>query len=236
MPEPEEPEEKPEPVVVDPPKKKGRLKRIFFTGMVVILPLVITVLIFRFLLDLLNSLLAPTVSTLIDRFGLPVPPDYAMPGLGLLATIIIIFSVGIITTNYVGRKLIGLGEKIVTTIPVIRTVYSGAKQIIDTFSQSTGGTRAFSKVVMFEYPRRGIYSLAFITGETKGEVQLKTKSNLINVFLPTTPNPTSGFLLMVPKEDIIELDMTVEEGIKMIVSGGIVTPDYLPEKKSSDRN
>jgi len=203
---------------------KSRLQRVFLTGLVVILPLVVTVLVFKFIFELLDNSLGPIVSRLLIEAGFPIPVDYVIPGIGFVATFAIVISVGLFTTNYLGRKLIGLGEMILTRIPVFRSVYIGAKQIIDTFS--TSNSRAFSKVVMFEYPRRGLWCLAFITGDTTGETQMRTNKKLVNIFLPTTPNPTSGFLLLAPEEDLIELDMSVEEGIKMIISGGVVTPPW----------
>jgi len=152
-----------------------------------------------------------------------------VPGVGVVTTLTLVFLIGLFTKNWAGRKLWDIGENIVARIPVIRSVYVGAKQVVDTFA--TNSTKSFSKVVMLEYPRKGIYCLAFITSHTKGEAQERTEEDLVNIFLPTTPNPTSGFLLLVPKEDLIELDMSVEDGIKMIVSGGLVTPKYIPREQ-----
>ena len=205
----------------------GKLRRLFITGLLVSLPLAVTVVVFKFIFDSLDNFLGPIVTAGLLALKAPIPEDFHLPGLGVIVTILLVMMIGLFTRNYVGKKLWGIGEMIVDQIPGIRSVYYGAKQIIDTFA--TSNTKAFSKVVMLEYPRKGIWCLAFITGKTEGEARVRTNLDLVNIFLPTTPNPTSGFLLLVPKEDLIELDMTIEEGVKMIVSGGIVTPDYLPE-------
>jgi len=199
-----------------------RLRRVFITGLLVSLPLVITIVVFKFLFESVDNFLGPVISQLLIAAGAPIDPGFVVPGLGLIATMILVFLVGLASTNYLGRKLWELGEWTVTRIPVIRSIYSGAKQVIDTFALS--GNQSFSKVALIEYPRKGMYSLAFVTGEMKGEIKNRAGRELVSVFLPTTPNPTSGFLLLVPREDIVELEMTVEEGIKMIISGGVVTP------------
>lgn len=147
-----------------------------------------------------------------------------IPGLGVLLTLALIMLVGFLGTNYLGKKLIGYGEYIMEKVPVVSSVYKTIKQIIDTIGAKD--KNAFQRVVLIEYPRKGLWALAFVTGETEGEVQHKTSEELINLFLPTTPNPTSGFLLMVPREDTIPMDMTVEEGIKTIISAGVITPPY----------
>lgn len=213
-----------------------KIRRIFLTGLVVSLPLVITFFVFKFMFESLDNILGPLVTQLLIKAGAPLPQnDYQLPGIGVVTTIGLVFLIGLFTTNFIGRKLWALGEWVLTKIPGIRSVYNAAKQVIDTFANS--GEKAFSQVVMLEYPRLGIYCLAFITGKTKGEAAHRTGKNLINIFLPTTPNPTSGFYLMIPEDQLIELDMSVEDGIKMIVSGGVVTPKYMKapgEQKSSE--
>ncbi|MGK7344205.1 MAG: DUF502 domain-containing protein [Candidatus Nitrospinota bacterium M3_3B_026] len=201
-----------------------RIRKIFLTGLLVSLPLVVTVVVFKFVFDTLDNILGPMVTQLLVEAGAPIRPTYKIPGVGVVTTLALVFLIGLFTRHWIGRKLWDVGENIVSRIPLIRPVYIGAKQVVDTFAANSSHT--FSKVVMLEYPRRGIYCLAFITSDTRGEAQERTAENLVNVFLPTTPNPTSGFLLLVPREDLIIMDMTVEEGIKMIVSGGIVTPKF----------
>jgi uncharacterized membrane protein len=145
-----------------------------------------------------------------------------IPGLGLILTIVLVFVVGLLTRNFVGRKLVHLGEKIVDRIPIARIIYIGVKQLLEAlFFQKT---RAFDKAALIEYPRRGVYAIGFVTGESKGEVQNLTPKNMINVFVPTTPNPTSGFYILVPENELIILSMSVEDAFKLIVSGGIVSP------------
>lgn len=200
-----------------------KIRRIFFAGLLVSLPLVITIIIFKFAFEALDNLLGPLITRLLTQLGGPIAQNFHVPGLGVIATLVIVFFIGLFTTNLLGRKMLKLGEWVVAQIPVIRSVYIGAKQIIDTIA--AGGSANFSKVVLVEYPRKGLFCLAFITGETKGEAVERIGGDLVNIFLPTTPNPTSGFYLMVRREDLIELNMTVEDGIKMLMSGGLVTPN-----------
>lgn len=202
----------------------GKIRRVFLAGLFVSLPLVVTVLLFKFVFEALDNFLGSAITIVLIKAGAPLPQDFIIPGIGVIATLTLVFLIGLFTTNWAGRKLWDIGEWVVGRIPVIRSVYTGAKQVIETFA--TNSEQAFSKVVMLEYPRKGIYCLAFVTGTTKGEIHVKTGNEFINIFLPTTPNPTSGFFLMIPQEDLIELDMSVEDGIKMIVSGGVVTPKY----------
>ncbi|MGB1548340.1 MAG: DUF502 domain-containing protein [Alphaproteobacteria bacterium] len=144
------------------------------------------------------------------------------------AVFVAITLIGALTAGFFGRFIVKYGERVLARMPVVRSIYGALKQIFE--AVLTHSSTAFRKVVLIEYPRRGTWVLGFITGETKGEIQNLTKETVINVFLPTTPNPTSGFLLFVPAEDVYELTMTVEEGIKMVVSGGIVTP---PDRRSA---
>ncbi len=204
-------------------KPRSSLKSIFFAGLVVTLPLAFTVFVFHFIFVNLDQFLGPIVTKLLIKFRVPITPDFRVPGLGLFTTFVTIFFVGLFTRNIAGRRLVKLGEAILIKIPVFKNIYVGAKQVIETIGASS--SRAFSKVVLVEYPRRGIYALAFITGDSRGEVGEKTGKEMINVFLPTTPNPTSGFFLVVPKDEIIELDMSVEDGVKMLISAGLVVPD-----------
>ena len=153
---------------------------------------------------------------------------FAVPGLGVIVAIIVLTFVGWATAGLLGRIWTRVTERALARMPVIRSVYGAVKQIMETILQQQ--SNAFRQVVLFEYPRRGSWALGFITGETQGEVQNLTSDDVLNVFLPTTPNPTSGYLLFIPKKELVILDMTVEEGIKMVVSGGIVTP---PDRRSA---
>ena len=151
---------------------------------------------------------------------------FSIPGVGLLIVLAGLILIGALTANLLGRTVVRMYERVLHRMPVIRGIYATLKQVFETVFNNQ--SNAFREVVMIEYPRRGLWALGFLTGPTVGEVQNLTKEKVLNVFLPTTPNPTSGFLLFVPQEDVIILKMTVEEGIKMVVSGGIVTP---PDKR-----
>ena len=203
---------------------KRRLRNIFITGILITVPIAFTLFIFNFLLKLLDDLIVPWFIQLLIKAGTPIPEDFHLPGLGLILIILMVFIVGVLTKNIFGSKLVQLGEMIVERIPIVRSIYTGAKQVVTTLAHAD--TKAFRKVVLVEFPRKGIYSVGFVTGTTEGEVQDITEEKLVNIFVPTTPNPTSGFLVFLPKEDIIELTMSVEEGIKFIISVGIVTPEY----------
>jgi uncharacterized membrane protein len=145
-----------------------------------------------------------------------------VPGIGLIIALIFFIIMGWFATNFLGRITIRASEYIVNRMPVIRTLYNATKQVFETVMASQSS--AFRDVVMFEYPRKGIWVLGFVTGVSQGEIQRVTSDETVNVFLPTTPNPTSGFLLLVPKKDLKYLEMTVEQAIKLVVSGGILTP------------
>jgi len=145
-----------------------------------------------------------------------------VPGLGLLIALLFFIVIGWFATNFLGRMFIYLSEYIVDRMPVIRTLYSAIKQIFETIMASQ--SQAFREAVMLEYPRKGVWSVGFVTGKSEGEVQRVTAHETINVFVPTTPNPTSGYLLFVPRKELVYLDMSVEEAIKMVVSAGIITP------------
>ena len=140
-------------------------------------------------------------------------------------TLLIVLLVGWLTTSFFGRKIFEIGETLVEKIPFVRRVYKGSKQVVVSIAQAD--TSAFRKVVLLEFPRRGLLAIGFVTGETRGEVQKLTQNNMLNVFVPTMPNPTSGFLVFAPPEELTEISMTIEEGIKYVVSGGIVTPPEL---------
>ena len=166
------------------------------------------------------------VDRVLNYLPLKFHPDtylpFHIPGLGLIATVVLIFIVGVLTQSLLGRKLFPIGEWVVSKIPVVRNIYLAIKQLVEAiFAQNS---RGFKRVVLVEGPRKGIWIVGFLTGVTEGEVQDKTKERVVNVFVPTTPNPTTGLYLLVPEKDVITLDMTVEDAFKLIMSGGIVTP------------
>lgn len=197
----------------------GRLRAYFFAGMLVTAPAAIT---FYTAWLLINFIDKQVTSLLPAQYNPNEFLPFSIPGLGLVILIAFLIFVGMFTAGFVGRLLVRTGENLLARMPVIRSIYGAIKQIFETVLAQQSS--AFRQVVLVEYPRRGIWAIAFVSGVTKGEVQNITAEDTVNVFLPTTPNPTSGFLLFVPRQEMIVLDMTVEEGIKMVVSGGIVTP------------
>jgi uncharacterized membrane protein len=208
----------------------GRLRAYFLAGILVTAPLAITIALASWLIEFVDSRIVPMIPLrynpdvyLKEYLGYEI----GIPGLGLMVLIIFITLVGAMTAGLLGRFVIRLSENMLNRMPVIRSIYGASKQILETVLRQQ--SNAFRQAVLVEYPRRGIWAIAFITGRTEGEVQNLIADDLVNIFLPTTPNPTSGFLLFVPKEDMILLDMSVEEAIKMVISGGIVTP---PDRRS----
>jgi len=152
---------------------------------------------------------------------------FSIPGLGLIVVIVFLIIVGMLATNFMGRFFLRIGESLLDRVPIIRSLYGATKQIFETVFANQ--SEAFREVVMVEYPRKDMWVIGFLTGRSKGEVQAQTTEDVVNIFVPTTPNPTSGFLLFVPEKDVRRLNMTVEEGIKLVVSAGIVTPEKLGE-------
>ncbi len=201
---------------------KRRIRNVFLTGFLVTLPIALTVFIFIFLFKNLDAL-SPTFTRWLILLGAPLPEGYRIPFLGVIMTFLIILLVGVLTTNIFGNKLLHLWERIIGKIPFVRRVYTGTKQVVK--SIATADTKSFRKVVLIEFPRKGIHAIGFITGKTRGELKHLTSENHFNVFVPTTPNPTSGFLIFADSGEVIELDMTIEEGVKYVISGGIVNPE-----------
>jgi uncharacterized membrane protein len=199
-------------------KIRGFLKKYFITGLLVTLPLGLTYWILKILIPPLERLIGNPIQQYLHIY---------IPGLGIILLVCLILLIGIFASNLLGRKLGQLGEWVLDRIPFVRIIYKFIKQLVNTiFSQ---GKANFKGVVLVEYPRKGIYSIGFLTSESRGEVQRVTRQKLVNVFLPTTPNPTSGYFLLLPEQDVTMLHMTVEEGLKMIISAGMVTPDDRPE-------
>lgn len=210
-----------EPLQIKPPKigVVRHLRGYFFAGVLITAPLGITFylawLFINWVDDTITPLLPPAYN---PETYLP----FGVPGLGLLIVCIVMTFIGATTAGMLGRFLLRTSERVLSRMPVIRSVYSALKQIFETVLSRQSD--AFREVVLFEYPRRGSWALGFITGKTEGEIQSSTEDEVVNVFLPTTPNPTSGYLLFLPRRELVILSMTVEEGIKMVISGGIVTP------------
>lgn len=206
------------------------MKRYLIAGLLVWVPLGVTAMVIKLLVGVMDQslLLLPAKYRPEALLGVNIP------GLGVLLTTIVVLVTGMIVANLFGRKLVQLWEKLLRRIPLVRTIYTSVKQITETVFSSQG--QAFRKVLLVEYPRRGVWTLAFQSGATQGEAQARTGADIINIFIPTTPNPTSGFFLMVPKDDVIELDMSVDDGLKMIISAGVVVPEWKQGQQKSLAN
>lgn len=220
----------------DAPAKKRhtsmtRVRNYFFTGLVICAPLVIT------------AYLTWTLIQWVDGWVKPYLPDvynpdqylpFSVPGFGLVVAFVVITLVGFLTANLIGRSIVSYGESLLARMPVVRNIYSALKQIFETVFREDSDS--FDRVVLVEYPRRGLWALAFVATDTLGETQARlddAAGKTVSVFLPTTPNPTSGFLLFVPASDIIELDMTVEQAAKLVISAGLVAPEFDEQKKKA---
>ena len=199
-----------------------RFRRYLLTGIVVTAPISITIFLTYQFLTFIDK---RVVSLLPQEVYDSLSDGITIPGVGLFIAIGFFIIVGWFATNFLGKLVISMSEYIVDRVPVIRTIYAAIKQIFETIMASQ--SQAFREVVMLEYPRKGIWSIGFVTGRSEGEVQRLTDQETINVFVPTTPNPTSGYLLFVPRNELKYMEMTVEEGVKLVISGGIISP---PEK------
>lgn len=203
----------------------ARLRGYFIAGVLVTAPITITawltISIINFIDRSVKSLLIPIEDYIGDIAWISVP------GLVIAIAVIFLLLMGMFATNFLGRFFVRMGEAILDRLPVVRSLYGATKQIFETVFANQ--SEAFREVVLIEYPRKEMWVIGFLTGRSKGEVQEYTSDDLVNIFVPTTPNPTSGFLLFVPERDVIHLKMTVEEGIKLVVSAGIVTPEQLTE-------
>ena len=192
----------------------GRLRNYFIAGIVVLVPIGITLYLTRFFISISSKLIP---NELNPNSYLP----FAIPGLEILLAIIFITIIGSLSLSFIGKKILKIFNDILKRIPILRTIYSAIGQMTETLAPKKGSKKS---VVLVEYPRKGSWAVGFATRENDGEISKKTNTNLINVFVPTTPNPTSGFLLMFPKDEVIDLDMTFEEASKFIVSAGTSDP------------
>jgi uncharacterized membrane protein len=194
------------------------MKKYFITGLLVLVPLFITFWVLYTLFHIMDQilLLLPNAWQPINLLG------FHVPGLGALLLLVTIFVTGVVATNIFGRQLILLWESLLAKVPFVKTIYSSVKQVSDTLFSDSGN--AFRKAVLVQYPRVGSWTIAFITGAPGGDVVNHLHGDYVSVYVPTTPNPTSGFFLMMPKADVIELDMSVDEALKYIISMGTVAP------------
>jgi uncharacterized membrane protein len=199
-------------------------RRYFIAGLVALAPLVITLAALAWIIRTLDNLLLPRV---IDWFvpGLDTPPQ-APPLVGAIFTFAVILLAGVIVRHFFGNELVRMWERALVNVPVARSIYGGVKQLFDAIITTTSSQSNFNRVVLVEYPRRGMYGLAFVTGRVRGPVaEAFPERTMLNCFIPTTPNPTSGFYLVVPEADVVEVALSVEDAFKVIMSAGLVTPD-----------
>ncbi|WP_193170801.1 DUF502 domain-containing protein [Nisaea nitritireducens] len=203
----------------------GRMRAYMFAGILVTAPIGITLYLTWVIVDFIDNQVMPLIP---QQYNPENFLPFSVPGIGLIVMLVSLTLIGWLTAGILGRWMIRFSEHLLARMPVVRNVYSAIKQIMETVMAQQSS--AFREVVLIEYPRRGIWAVGFITGGTVGEVQNVTDDTMVNVFLPTTPNPTSGFLLFLPNRDVYRLTMTVEEGIKMVISAGIVTP---PDRRPS---
>lgn len=185
------------------------IKRTILTGVFTIIPLALTIYLLKILFGFLDSLSAPILKFI----------GFQIPGLGILLTFLSVYILGLFIRNVLGRRLFAWGERILLTIPLVNTIYKTIKQFLSAFTGTAEG-KNFQKVIFLQYPRMGVWTLAFVTGESVDGNGVK----YYHIFVPTTPNPTSGFFIIIPQNDTMKTDMTVEEGIKMVISGGLIAP------------
>lgn len=194
---------------------RRNVRNTFIAGFVIVFPIGITVVLLWMMFNWLDHLFAPVVYRLIDRH---------IPGLGIIGTLLIILGVGLFVTNIAGRAFVNFGETLVAKIPFIRNVYAGAKQFLETLTLDQA--RTFAQVVLLEYPRAGNYVIGFITSETPAAIQAEFAEPLVPVFVTRTPNPATGFLFLLPRKNVTVLPISVEEGLTMVVSGGVIFPPH----------
>ena len=195
-------------------------------GLLLWLPVGVTVVILRFLVDLMDR----TLLLLPEGWRPEALLGFRIPGLGLLLALLVLFVTGLVLTNLVGRQLVRWWESLLRRIPIVRSIYSGAKIFTETVFSDKG--KAFKSVLLVEYPRKGIWTLGFQSGDQVAEAAHRSGQGLVCVFVPTTPNPTSGFIIMVPNEDVIPLDMTIDEAMKLIFTLGVVAPDWTHKRQA----
>jgi uncharacterized membrane protein len=199
---------------------KKAIKKYMLAGLLITVPIALTYMILRFVVTNVDGWMEPVTTRILGTAGIAFMEEYHIPGLGFLILMLFIAGVGVLGTNFLGRRLVRLGEQIVTKIPFVRVIYTSIKKVVDTISQTE--TPTFQKMVLLTYPRPPLKTLGIVCCNTRGEILSSTGGDTINVFVPTSPNPTTGFLLMVPRKDLQFMDMTVEEGLKTIISFGMV--------------
>jgi uncharacterized membrane protein len=213
-----------------------RLRNYFLTGLVIAAPLFLTVYITRTFVEWIDGLVVPLIPTAY-RFDQRLP--FAVPGFGVIVALIFITLLGFLTANFIGSRLLQYGEALLGRMPIIRNLYGGLKQVFETVV-SRQGTGAFKQVAMIEYPRPGLWSIVLVANDVKSGIgDIVTgggPEETVAVFLPTAPNPTNGFLIFLKKAEVVPVDLTVEDALKMVISAGLLSPDMLAERSAKDRN
>jgi uncharacterized membrane protein len=199
------------------------MRKYFITGLLILVPLAIT----AWVLNLVISTMDQSLLFVPERWQPHTLFGFDIPGLGTLLTVVIVFLTGLLTNNLVGNYVLRVWEKLLKRIPLVNSLYSSVKQVSDTLLSSSGN--AFRKAVMIPYPHQNSYTIAFLTGTPGGDVKNHLVGDYVSVYVPTTPNPTSGFFLMMARKDVVELDMTVDAALKYIVSMGVVSPEDVPQ-------
>jgi|TARA_B110000196_G_scaffold30675_1_gene23272 uncharacterized membrane protein len=208
-------------------KNLNRLRNYFISGLLFWIPLILSVIVIKFFIELINSL----VNSLVPQKYLPEAIfnlDTTIPGSGIILVLLIILITGVLVTNILGRKLVALWEKVLNKIPGFRNIYNVLKKVSDTVFNTS--TESFKKAFLIQYPSKGIWVIAFQSGDYRGEAESIIGEETINLFVPTTPNPTSGFFVLIAKKDAFELDMSVEAAFKLVISAGVVTPNSVKIK------
>ncbi|KCZ94664.1 DUF502 domain-containing protein [Hyphomonas johnsonii] len=204
----------------------GWLRGRFFAGMVIAAPIAVTFLILQFLIGEIDKRVVPLIPAALNP---ETYLKYAVPGFGLIVLVVFLTILGAITTNLIGRSVVGIGDRVLSRVPIVRSLYSAFKQLVEVFAKDN--TDQFSEVVLIEYPKPGTWCLGFVSSAARGEIGAALGHEFLGIFVPTTPNPTSGFLMYVHAKEVIRLGMTVEEGAKMILSAGLVVPEFPPAAK-----
>ena len=198
-------------------KHEGRfahMKKYLITGLLIWIPVVITIWVLE--------IIVTTMDLTLTLIPVDFQPRYHIPGLGLLLTVVVVYLTGLSASNFLGRRVMRVWEGVLRRIPVVNSIYGGVKQVSDTLF--TPGGQAFRKALLVQYPREGSWTIAFMTGQPGGDVANHLNGDYVSVYVPTTPNPTSGFFLMMPRADVVELDMSVDDALKYVVSMGVVPP------------
>ena len=203
-------------------KIKGAIKKNIIAGLLVTVPVALTYIILEFVITRIDEMMVPVVSKIIGEKAMENFNGYFVPGMGFLLLILFIFFIGLIATNFFGKKVFEVGELVLHKIPLVRVIYTTIKKVVDMISQSQ--TPTFEKMVLVTYPRSPLKTIGIVACDTRGTVLKMIGKRSVNVFVPTSPNPTTGFIIHVPVEDVNFLEMTVEEGLKMIISFGVVAP------------